>query len=96
MNIVYQTKAETDLEGIIRYSLDRFGEHKAIEYWEGIKHQIEKVANGEGVSFKCDDIKKGLLKTKYMSHDIYYITKAENLIIIRILHNAMLAKRKLQ
>lgn len=88
-------RAKQDYQGIIRYTAQNWGKAQARTYGEAIIVTCEGVAEGSVVSRPMDHIRQGLCKAKSGSHFIYFEARADEVYVIRILHQAMDAGRHL-
>ena len=80
--------AERDFEGIYRYSIDTFGLNRANSYALDLIDAFEMLAMNP---FAGRDIKAITPDTRcfiHVSHSIYYEIEAEEVNILRILHQS--------
>jgi toxin ParE1/3/4 len=85
MNVILTKEADKDLTKILRYSLLNFGKQQANKYYSGLKNKVDNIFCNFVISSDYDHILKGLRRTNYESHAIYYIVEDETIVIIRIL-----------
>jgi len=87
--------AENDLKQIFEYTTNQWGLPQAYKYGESIEEKIVQLSNNPEIGRDLGYIKKGYSKIKVEKHFlIFRITKNE-IIIVRILHQAMDLKRHL-
>lgn len=90
----FSRKAESDLLDIARYTLDRWGEDRAIRYLNDLESCCEQLAGNPDLGRACDDIRPGLRRMEHGRHVLFYREdKSGGVLISRILHQRMLPKR---
>lgn len=82
-------KALKDQEQLYRYSFSQFGMIQAARYMEELIRVFELLAEFPNLGTNCENIRADLRKHTHESHTIYYRIKADNIFIVRILHNQM-------
>lgn len=83
-------KAVEDLEGIWRYTFDRWSEDQADKYYTMLLDLCQNIAENPEIGKNYDGIRLGLLGLKANRHIIFYRKIDADLIeIIRILHGRM-------
>lgn len=88
-------RAETDLEGIWRYTLEHWSKAQADRYHRSLIAEIEALAARRRTG-RVSSVRPGFLKRPCGSHVIWYRDHADRLDIIRILHAAQDVERHLQ
>jgi toxin ParE1/3/4 len=81
--------AEDDLEGIVDYTLQRWGVDQANQYLDGLDQQAQSLAENPKIGKSCDDLGTGLQFFPYQSHVLYYLEDAHGITIARVLHESM-------
>jgi toxin ParE1/3/4 len=85
--------AETDLEGVAEYTLQRWGEAQAEKYLSEMETCCRMLASNPQLGRACDDIRPGLRRIERGEHIVFYRIIAAEVFVIRILHRAMLPQR---
>ena len=87
-------RAEGDLENIWLYTLERWSQNQADNYYADLITAFEKLANGEKKG-RSVDIRQGYLKYSVGSHFIFYRHSDTGIDVIRVLHQSMDVERHL-
>lgn len=85
----FSDQATKDLENIIDFTLEHWGEAKAFDYIDDLEMLGERLAENPDIGTKCDIIRNGLLSFPCASHILYYTKYKNGIVIIRVLHNHM-------
>ena len=85
----FTPEARDDLQGIIDYTLDRWGKEQANKYVDGLEELAAKLAKNPNLGVKHDNLINGLISFPYISHVLYYVPQKHGITIIRVLHNRM-------
>jgi toxin ParE1/3/4 len=88
-NRVISRKAQQDLRSIYLYTLERFGEPQARRYLEAIDAKISLVAENPSFGAEYFVVRDGLRRYDCEAHAIYYEAKADDILVLRILHGRM-------
>ena len=83
---------EEDLEDIWLYTLDTWSRDQADRYYYSILDAVEQLAAGNLVG-RDEPVREGYFKHPVGRHFIYYLKGHEEIIIMRVLHQMMDAKR---
>jgi len=86
MSIVRTRPAEEDLNDIFKYSYENFGEEQAEKYYGGLEDRFIEILNGIAHSTDWSDVVPGMRRTNYERHAIFYERDADDVIILRVLH----------
>jgi toxin ParE1/3/4 len=78
--------AQSDLNGIVTYSTERWGRAKAREYTDALRERLTALAQSPLVGRARDDLADGLLCFPFESHVIFYQRAAFGITVVRILH----------
>lgn len=78
--------AEHDLEGILEFGLDTFGEEVAIDYYEKIVSQFINIAENPLQYPSREEIRENYRLCSFGSHDIYFQVRKNEVLIVRILN----------
>ncbi|MCX7545115.1 type II toxin-antitoxin system RelE/ParE family toxin [Marinicella gelatinilytica] len=89
MTIKLRPKAYDDLTRIYQYSLKEFGQAKAIQYLSSIDEAFQKINRDTGIGTDYSHISPELFGLPgCITHHIFKQAN-HNLIVIRVLHQAM-------
>lgn len=86
-------KAADDLDGIYAYTFQTFGEAQADAYYLALSDCLDLLADSPGLGREALDIHAGLYCHHHAAHLIFYLIEDGGIFIVRILHDAMDAKR---
>jgi len=93
---LYAPAAVSDLDGIWEYTLATWGVAQAIEYTKLIAAACDAVAAGDRSTQTIDNVRPGYHKFLVGSHVVFVrYTDAQDLEVIRILHQQMDVSRHL-
>lgn len=81
--------ARKDLEGIWRFSFERWSKDQADRYYTEIVDAFRDLANGDREGRLVAGLKAGYLSLTCGSHFIIYARRKQTIEIIRILHKRM-------
>ena len=87
-------RARTDLNGIWRYSRQRWSEEQANDYYAALADAFETLLVDPSIGTPVD-IRPGYRKLLSGSHVIYFRSIPSGIEIVRILHQAMDVRRHL-
>ena len=94
--VVLRQEAIDDLNNIWYYTFETWSETQADKYYATIKMACNGIADNPNVGKEYDGINKNLLGVKSEKHIIFYqIINPERIEIIRILHERMDLKNRL-
>jgi toxin ParE1/3/4 len=82
-------RAKSDIEEIWDYTEERWGLNQANRYIRQLQQAIETIARNPARARNCDDIRPGYLRCSVGSHIIFFVTKRDQIEIIRVLHQRM-------
>ncbi len=89
-------KAVEDLENIWIYTFEKWSSDQANRYYNLIINEIEFISNNFNTGKAMDHIRKGYRTSIVKSHLIFYrLGKSNTVEIIRILHQKMDVKHKI-
>lgn len=81
--------AENDLNGILDYTLQKWGVNQASIYLDGLERYTQLLADTPTLAKSVDQFAKELRAFPYKSHLIYFLEVDGGIIIARILHKSM-------
>ena len=85
--------AVADLEGIWRYTVQRWGVEQAIAYTDALTRSFGDLAARPSEAIACDDIRQGYRRKTVEHHTVYLTVHDYGIAVVRILHKAMDAPR---
>ena len=87
MQIVdFTDKAERDLEKIIDFTVEHWGNLQASQYIDALEKMAQMIADNPEIGVKRDVLSAGLLSFPYQSHILYYIKNYHGVTFVRVLH----------
>ena len=89
----FTPEASDDLQGIIDYTIERWGKQHAHDYLDGLEELAARLAENPGLGANRDPLINGLISFPYVSHVLYYVAHDQGITILRVLHKRMDAKR---
>ncbi|AOH82791.1 hypothetical protein AWL63_01135 [Sphingomonas panacis] len=95
MRLELSRKAKADLDDIRDYSVQRFGEARAILYLDPIEQAFRRILQFPESGASRSDLSTELRSISVGRHRLYYRVYAERVRIVRILHHAMEIERHL-
>jgi toxin ParE1/3/4 len=84
-----------DIKGIFKYTLNTHGRRQAQEYRDGLKKCCQMLGLHKTAGESADDLGHGLRSFAYRSHTLYYLVRDHDVLIIRVLHQSMDARKHL-
>jgi len=88
-SIKYARRANADLENITDYTARTWGAAQAKKYNRDIRAKIVEIANGEADIQSLNVSSVGLFKARINRHLIIFEQTDEQILIVRVLHEAM-------
>ena len=82
-------KAEEDLEGIWKFTPDRWSREQTDKYISALADAMSALAEGRAAGTDCEYILQGYFKFLTGRHAFFYRIRGECLDVIRILHQRM-------
>jgi toxin ParE1/3/4 len=82
-------RADTDVFDIGDYTAQRFGIRQAERYHNGLTRAFQRLADSPAQARAADEIAPGLLRSNYESHVVFFRREDEDILIVRVLHQAM-------
>lgn len=84
--VVFTPESRDDLQGIVLYTRESWGNDQVIEYVSGLRQQAEFLAQTPQIGKNRDDLTDGLICFPYVSHIVYYTKILDGIAIVRVLH----------
>ena len=94
--VVLRQKAIDDLNNIWNYTFEQWSKNQANKYYELMKFSCKEIGENPNLGRKYFEIRKNLFGLKIGKHIIFYhLISADEIEIIRILHERMDLKNRL-
>ena len=87
--------AARDLEGIAKFTIERFGLDQARRYRDELRLCFEKLAEHPRLGQRAEHLGVGLRRHEHGSHIVFYQSTGIGVLIARILHRRMDARGRL-
>lgn len=88
--------AQSDLVEIRRYTLKQWGSSQSQKYLSEIRQTIRLLAETPTLGKQRPDVASGVFSFPYVSHVIYYVIPAHQLIAFGVLHKRMVPHNHLE
>lgn len=88
-------KARNDMESIWQYSFKQWGLNQTERYIDALTTTFAHLAKNPQSGRSCDNIRTGYRKYSVTRHVIYYRKTDYGIEVMRVLHDKMLASRRL-
>ncbi len=85
----FRQEAIEDIDSIYRYTVHQWSIRQADKYYFLLKTACNELANGDKIGRSFADVLDGLLGYRVGKHIIFYTLEAEQMQVIRILHERM-------
>ena len=95
MRLTRSERAEADLREIIRHARRRWGTEQARHYAAGLRQRLELLCGHPELGPAADEIRPGLRRCSYVSHNAFYRVDRDRIRVVRILHKRMRAEELL-
>ena len=86
---IFTDKAERDLEKIIDFTIEHWGNLQAVKYIDDLEELAQTLVDNPDIGIMRDGLSEGLVSFPYQSHILYYLKSSNGITIIRVLHNSM-------
>lgn len=83
---VLSQEAATDLNGIVDYTVERWGNTQARAYMDALQGRLTELAHQPRLGRQRDELAEGLLGFPFEIHIIFYRRAAFGITVVRILH----------
>ena len=81
--------AQSDLIDIRRFTLDRWGEAQSKKYLSELRQTLRLLAETPSLGKPRPDVGVDVLSFPHVSHVIYYVLHAQQLVVFGVLHKRM-------
>jgi toxin ParE1/3/4 len=88
-NYNFTEAAESDVDGILDYTLQKWGVNQAEKYLDGLEQHARLLADTPKLAKSVGQFAMGLRAFPYQSHVIYFIEAKHGITIVRVLHESM-------
>ncbi|WKL58999.1 type II toxin-antitoxin system RelE/ParE family toxin [Asticcacaulis sp. ZE23SCel15] len=88
-------KADSDFAKLYEAGIELFGARQADTYAANLITAFDRLSERPFVGFERHDLGDGLRCLHVASHSLYYILEDKGILIVRILHQSMDARRHL-
>ncbi len=85
----FTDSAERDLERIVDYTVENWGQTRAIKYIDGLVDLVGMLAENPSIGVNRDNLFEGFISFPYMIHVLYYTKESKGITIMRVLHQPM-------
>jgi toxin ParE1/3/4 len=89
MRLIVSDEAEADLRAIIRFTTNQWGAERAQSYVGSLRDRMVLLLDYPELGPACDDISAGLRRYPFVSHNIFYRLRRNEVRIVRVLHRRM-------
>ena len=96
IRVIPSPAARADLDAIREYSIEQFSPEMADAYFLGFDEVFDLLARHPFAGPETPEISKGLRCFTHLKHRIFYRVRTDVVIIVRIVHHAMDARRVLR
>lgn len=91
---VLSNKADADMDEIYAYSYRTFGEATADAYFLSLRDCLRTLADSPHLGHSADHLHAGLHYHCHARHVVYYLIEEPGVFVVRVLHDAMDARRQ--
>jgi len=91
----YSNRAELDLKKIYINTVKKWGTAQANKYDAGLERSLQLLADNPDLGRPCNDIRQGYHRHEYERHVIFYRKRKLDILIVRIIYDAMDIKKYL-
>jgi len=88
--------ARADLKSIRRHSSRTWGEDRTSRYMDAIRDTLKGLVRGTAVTRNRDDLRPGLQMATSGRHCIFFETSSSRVLVVRVLHDRMDYRRRLE
>lgn len=89
------TEAENDIDEIVAYTIANWGREQGEKYLSKLEDGLNLLVANPHLGRPCDAIQSGLRRFEIERHVAFYLSKPEEVLVVRILHQSMLPNRYL-
>jgi toxin ParE1/3/4 len=96
MQLTLSSKALDDIADILLYTLETWGEAQAQTYGATITKALTQLSANSELGRRREEIHAGCRSYRVQQHSIYYVLQQDTIIVSRVLHSKMDARRHVQ
>lgn len=85
-NFYFTEQAEKDLEAIIDFTFQRWGNTQSHTYIDSLQETAQILADNPLLGAERDELSKGIRSFPYQNHLLFYVLHKEGITIVRVLH----------
>lgn len=89
-SVMISVKAEADIDSIIEYSKGKWGSRQTDKYLSKLEDAFEFLARNSLIGRSCDSILPSLRRLEVGKHVVFYLSKRNGVLFVRVLHQRML------
>jgi toxin ParE1/3/4 len=89
-SVQFSKRAQDDLRGILRHTVDQWGRDQATEYMDGLDGVFALLLNQPGIGRFYSDAHPRWQRFEHASHIILYSLQMNGITIQRVMHNRRL------
>ena len=89
-SVVISVHAEADIDSIIEYSKVEWGSRQTDKYLSKLENEFELLARNPLIGRSCDSILPSLRRLEVGKHVVFYLSRTDGILIVRVLHQRML------
>jgi len=93
LRIVFTARATDDIENVVSYGIQEWGEEQARSYLDGMLQSIQQLADHPDLGVACDEIRPGWRVLTIQQHLAFFHTFGESVVILRVVHHRMDRRR---
>jgi len=95
MRLELSRSAQADLDGIRDHSVEHFGAERTLLYLDAIEQAFRRILDHPEIGTPRPDLAERLRGMSVGVHRLFYRVDADTIVIVRILHKAMDAERRI-
>ena len=88
-NLVLSSVAQRDIEGILQYTLEEYGENQAEKYKDILNQKLIAIKENSGLGHHRKDIPDRYKAYRAKEHFIIFRVDGNNIYVVRVLHGSM-------
>ena len=93
MILVLSPDAAADIATIVRYTKREWGPKQARRYGDGLIKMLRLIADRPEIGRPIHNFPDRFMKVTYQSHHIYFVVEQQDVVIVRVMHQARDAPR---
>jgi toxin ParE1/3/4 len=93
MQIALSRLAEQDIQDILQYTLEQWGEEQLETYAAALNQALHTLEHNPHLGRSREDLYRGCRSLRVEQHIIFYTVREDTLSVARVLHSKMDARR---